>query len=81
MDLFSKIILVIFFISILVSVNRSDFIGIIIPLIIYIIYSTTFKKEVLKNINRFLISIGANIIYDLIWLLMNFEVKFVILII
>jgi len=76
MNLFSKFIIIVLALSLFVSVNRSDFIGVIIPIIIYVIYSTTFKREVLKNINRFIIGIGANLAYDLLWLLINLKVNF-----
>lgn len=73
-NIFSKFIILVLALSLFVSVNRSDFIGIIIPMIIYVIYSTTFKREVLKNINRFIIGISANLAYDLLWLLINLKV-------
>ncbi len=74
MNLFSKLILLTLIFSLFMSVIRSDFVGIIIPIIIFLIYQTTFKQEVLKNINRFIMAISGNIAYDLLWILINLKV-------
>lgn len=57
-----------------ITINRSDFIGIIISMGILIVYNTTFQREPIKNINRFLILLSGDIVYDLIWVLMNLKV-------
>lgn len=74
MNLFSKFILIAIFLSLFISVSRSDFIGIIIPMLIYIVFLTTFKNDVLRNLNRFILALGINLAYDLFWILINLKV-------
>ena len=62
------------FISLFVDIMRSDFIGIIVSIGILVIYNTSFNREPFKNINRFLIVLGGDIIYDLLWILINMKV-------
>ena len=63
------------FLSMFIDITRSDFIGIMVSMIILITYNTTFQREPFKNINRFLILLGGDLIYDLIWILMNLKVR------
>jgi hypothetical protein len=60
--------------SLFISITRPDFIGVVISMGILIIYKTTFNREPVKNINRFLLALGGNIVLDLFWILMNLKV-------
>ena len=62
------------FLALFISITRSDFISIAISMGILIIYNTTFNREPIKNINRFLYALGGNIVLDLIWVFMNLKV-------
>ena len=49
-------------------------------MILYVIYVTTFKKEMLRSLNRFMLAIVGNCAYDLIWLLLNLKVLYFLII-
>jgi len=74
-NIFSKMIFLLLLIGLFSSIIRTDLIGIIIPLSIYIIHSTTFNRESLKYINKYIFAIGGNLAYDFIWILINKKVK------
>ena len=46
---------------------KSDFINILVPTFILVIFYTTFHKDQLRNLNLFLIFIGVALGYDLLW--------------
>lgn len=48
---------------------RSDFINIIIPTIILVIFYTTLNRNVVLNLHVFLIAIAGSLVHDLLWLL------------
>jgi hypothetical protein len=74
MNVFSYMIILELLLSLFISIDRPDFIGIVISMGILIIYNTTFNQEPIKNINRFLIVLGGNIVLDLFWIFMNLKV-------
>jgi hypothetical protein len=74
MNVFSYMIIFQLLLSLFVTLYRSDFIGIFISMGILIIYYTSFEKEPIKNINRFLYAIAGNIFINFIWILLNLNV-------
>jgi len=70
-----------FFIIILVALGfinsfvRSDFINIIVPTLILVIFYTSLNKNVSFYLKTFLYAIIATILYDLIWFLSSGSVN------
>jgi hypothetical protein len=62
--------LFIFLLIILAYINtliRSDFINIIVPVYMLIVYSTTLHIDVVSKLNFFLILVGLCLGYDALW--------------
>ena len=62
------------------SFIRSDFLNIIVPTMILVIFYTSLNRNVVGYLQMFLIAIAATLGYDLIWFLFSSGVKLKILI-
>jgi hypothetical protein len=65
---------VIFILSLLNSLARSDFLNIVTPLAISIILYTNFNKDKVGKLNVFLVLIGTTLAYDFIWFVLSSSV-------
>jgi hypothetical protein len=59
---------------------RSDFINIIVPTMILVIFYTSLNKNVVGYLHMFIIAIAATLGYDLLWFLFSSSVQFILLI-
>jgi hypothetical protein len=57
------------------SFIRSDFINIIVPTIILVIFYTSLNRNVVGYLQMFLLAIAATLGYDLLWFLFSSGVK------
>jgi hypothetical protein len=54
--------------------ERSDFLNIIVPSLILIIFYTSLNRNVVGILNGFLIAVGGVIAYDLLWFVFSASV-------
>ena len=78
MGLIKLFILLLILLGFINTFERSDFISIMVPTIILVIFYTTLNNNVAKYLQMFLVAICATIVHDLLWIIFSSGVRILI---
>jgi hypothetical protein len=79
MGLIKLILIILIALGYLNNLSRSDFVNIIVPTLILVIFYTSLNSNVIKFLNIFLIMILGALGYDLLWFLFSASVRLIII--
>ena len=68
--IFSSLSLIISYLNLFL---KADFVNVLVPLYILVIYFTSINSNLMQNLKQFLYSLFTTLAYDLIWLIFHFS--------
>jgi hypothetical protein len=75
MGLIKFLLLLIVMLSFINLFDRSDFVNLMLPIVILIIFYTSLNNNVVGYLNLFIIGIAGSFVYDILWFFLASSVK------